>query len=187
MTHEPILINTTADSFFLDIYRPKNHPEYSSHQHSQDIDILRNKRKEEIIKKFADTLKPYIPEGICICAVPPAVAVTHRTGIQLVAKILSSGKRIDATDCLVRLKRVPTAAQTSDRTEQDHIDSITVRRPELIRDFRFLLIDDVYISGTSLNACKKLLLDAGAAEVRILALGLTWRADEHPERGQLAI
>lgn len=187
MNETPILINTTNDAFFLDIYRPKNHPLRPGHEHSQLIDILRKDRAEEVIKRFADMLKSYLSTGMCICAVPPAVAVTHKTGIQLVAKLLASGRRIDATDCLVRLKRVPAAAETDARTEQMHIDSITVRRPELIRNFRFLLIDDIYNTGTSFNACKKLLLDAGAARVRILALGRTWRDDELPERGWLKV
>ncbi|MEZ5359032.1 MAG: phosphoribosyltransferase [Candidatus Zixiibacteriota bacterium] len=187
MDDSPILINTTNDAFFLDIYRPKNHPLRAGHEHSQLIDILREKRAEEVIKRFADVLKPYLTTGICVSAVPPAVAVTHKTGIQLVAKLLASGKRIDATDCLVRMKRVPTAAETAHRTEQTHLDSITVRRPELIRDFRFLLLDDIYHTGTSLNACRKLLLDAGARQVRILVLGRTWRDEELPDRGWLKV
>jgi predicted amidophosphoribosyltransferase len=36
-----------------------------------------------------------------------------------------------------------------------------------------LLLDDVTTSGSSLEACKRLLLDAGAAAVKCAALGRT--------------
>ncbi|MCK5127090.1 MAG: phosphoribosyltransferase [candidate division Zixibacteria bacterium] len=187
MCEKPILINTTADAYFIDIYRPKNHPAYQSHEHSQLIDILRDKRQEKAIKHFADVLKPYIPEGIAITAVPPSVAVTHRSGIQLVVKILTSGKRIDSVDCLVRMKRIQPLREIENRPVETHLESIIIRQPERIRNFRMLLLDDIYNTGNSLKACKKMLLDAGAKEVRILALGLTWREDTEPQQGRLII
>ena len=186
MSENPILINTTDDAYFVDVYRPHSRPDDASNEHSRLIDIMRKKRTEETIIHFSTLLKPYIPEGIMITAVPPAVAVTHRTGIQLVAKILASGRRIDGVDCLVRTKRIATAAATTDRTIEDHIETITTRQPERIRNMRVLLLDDIQITGNSLAACKQLLEKAGAKEVRTLVLGLNWREETLPERGRLA-
>lgn len=53
------------------------------------------------------------------------------------------------------------------------MNSIRVEHAELIQGREVLLLDDVTTSGNSLVACRQLLLEAGAARVKYMALGRT--------------
>jgi predicted amidophosphoribosyltransferase len=44
-----------------------------------------------------------------------------------------------------------------------------------IKDREVILLDDVCTSGSSLKACEKLLINAGASKVYKVVLGLTYR------------
>ena len=49
-------------------------------------------------------------------------------------------------------------------------DAFVVTRPELVQGKRILLVDDIFTSGMTMDACAQALRGAGAAEVRGLAL-----------------
>ena len=49
-------------------------------------------------------------------------------------------------------------------------DAFHITRPELIAGKRILLVDDIFTSGLTMDECAKVLCQAGAAEVRGLAL-----------------
>jgi ComF family protein len=49
-------------------------------------------------------------------------------------------------------------------------DAFVVTRPELVKGKRILLVDDIFTSGMTMDACAQALHSAGAAEVRGLAL-----------------
>jgi predicted amidophosphoribosyltransferase len=48
--------------------------------------------------------------------------------------------------------------------------SFAVRKPENVREKRILLVDDVFTTGATVNACARVLMDAGAARVDVLTL-----------------
>lgn len=48
--------------------------------------------------------------------------------------------------------------------------AFAVRRPEVVREKRVLLVDDVFTTGATVNACACVLMDAGAARVDVLTL-----------------
>jgi ComF family protein len=48
--------------------------------------------------------------------------------------------------------------------------AFALRQPSEVAGKRVLLIDDVFTTGTTVNECAKVLLDAGARQVSVLAL-----------------
>jgi Phosphoribosyl transferase domain len=122
---------------------------------------------------FAQRINPLVARDVVICCVPSHDATKTQSGIRTLAQRLALSNRVDATHCLVRASTVPKAAHGGKRSVQIHLDSIRVNDPELIRDKEILLLDDVTTTGSSLVACQKLLIDAGARRVKCLALGKT--------------
>jgi ComF family protein len=55
-------------------------------------------------------------------------------------------------------------------------NAFKVQHPALISGERILLIDDVFTTGATVSSCARALLDAGAAEVLVLAIA---RARSH--------
>jgi len=48
--------------------------------------------------------------------------------------------------------------------------AFAVRKPEIVREKRILLVDDVFTTGATVNACARVLMDVGAARVDVLTL-----------------
>lgn len=119
--------------------------------------------------------------GVVGKAIPIAIVPSHdpnkpnRGLIGLVEK-LEGERRVDATSCLVRHKKIipshDAAEHGQDRRDMNrHLSSIKVCNASLITSKTLLLLDDIVRTGTSLMACRKLLLDVGASKVICLALG----------------
>ncbi|MCO4782722.1 MAG: phosphoribosyltransferase [Candidatus Cloacimonetes bacterium] len=93
------------------------------------------------------------------------------------------GRRLSVSNgegCIYRSKTVvelrkSREIQTFDSSRGRSLKSIKVNpdRTNLILDKTILLIDDIFTTGGSMNACKKILKDAGAKEVICFALGRT--------------
>lgn len=80
------------------------------------------------------------------------------------------GERIFA-DVLVKTR------QTASQTELDRLGrrknlkrAFDVKRPEIIKNMKVCLVDDIYTTGTTVTECAATLKKAGAAEVMVLTL-----------------
>ena len=82
------------------------------------------------------------------------------------------------------VKPLETLKKTVDNPAQSGIDSPEQRRanvlgvydpadPELIRDRRILLIDDIHTTGATLSECVRVLRDNGAASILCLTAART--------------
>jgi len=73
--------------------------------------------------------------------------------------------------CLVKVRNAPPQAglRAADR-ERNVVRAYAVRRPDRVRGRTLVLVDDVTTTGATLRECARILLDAGAKEVRAVTL-----------------
>ncbi|NVZ30013.1 phosphoribosyltransferase [Pseudomonas gingeri] len=110
----------------------------------------------------------------CLFAIVPS----HTSGgvsealLQIVRNVSHAFNFVNADNVLFRHTTVPKAATGGQRSRLVHLESIAVVNN--IEGKTIYLFDDITTTGCSLLACKELLLDAGAAQVAMIALGQTY-------------
>jgi predicted amidophosphoribosyltransferase len=125
------------------------------------------------VERFHTSLEKIVAPDIPVAIVPSHDPAKTTSGLRALAQKLAASDRIDATSCLVRTKKIDKLAHGGDRSIEVHLASIVVANPKLIQGRDVLLLDDVTTSGNSLEACRQLLMKAGANRVQKLALGKT--------------
>jgi competence protein ComFC len=91
---------------------------------------------------------------------------------KLLARELARPRRLPVlTGSLVKLRNAPPQAglRATDR-ERNVIGAYAVRRPERVRGWTLVLVDDVTTTGATLRECARVLMEAGAKEVRVITL-----------------
>ncbi len=90
------------------------------------------------------------------------------------------------TDILRRVRNtIPQSRLNSPRERIDNIkDAFDLRSPEAVRDCAFLLVDDIFTTGTTVNEIVKVLKIAGATRVDVLVLARV-RLPAHSARASL--
>lgn len=91
---------------------------------------------------------------------------------RIIAKHLAGYKNVPLLDKhLVKVKNVPPQMSLD---LEDRLKSVkgafTVNRDEEIKDRVVLLLDDVFTTGSTVKECSRLLIEAGAQEVRALTI-----------------
>ncbi len=143
-------------------------------------------QKESAIRFFFNQLDSQIDRRACIAVVPshdPEKATI--SGIHQLAQRLAIQGRVDATSCLKRSKKISKLSHGGERSISVHLQSIEVVNAYLFKGKIVWLLDDISTSGNSLKACRYLLSQAGAKQVKSVALGKTIRVieDELTEEG----
>jgi len=72
--------------------------------------------------------------------------------------------------CLARVRATPPQRGDAAARRRNVRDAFGVRRPQRIAGTRVLLVDDVFTTGATANACAAALRDAGAAAVGVFTL-----------------
>ena len=88
-----------------------------------------------------------------------------------IAKAL--GKEISipvATTALLKIRHTETQVHLNGDDRRKNLKGVFFAEPVFVREKSVLLIDDVITTGTTLNECSAALLEAGAREVRCLAI-----------------
>ena len=81
---------------------------------------------------------------------------------------------------LIRLRHTPPQKGLSRSARAQNVATAFAVNPQHAKDLqnrRILLVDDVFTSGATLNACTRVLLGAGAASVDVLTLARVTRED----------
>ena len=138
------------------------------------IDALNDGRRWPITRLF-EKLDPMLAPGIVITIAPSHDPFRTLPLRELAARLAGSGDRIDATECLVRHTKIQRITYGGPSFVQLHEETIRVEGETRFFGKPVLLLDDIARSGATLRACQRLLLDTGAAEVQMLALGRVWR------------
>lgn len=131
-------------------------------------------RNSPAVAYFATKLMGVAKQGHVVCVVPSHDPAQKNSGVRDVANLLiNKGILIDGTLCLDRTKLIQKLSAGGNRGIQTHLDSIAVINPNIVNGKNVILLDDITTSGHSLQVCKHLLLEAGAASVDCLAFGET--------------
>lgn len=78
---------------------------------------------------------------------------------------------------LKRTLDIDKLSSGGDRSIETHLESIALNEPFSLANSTVLLLDDVWTSGNSIRACRRLLLEAGVDLVVCVALGKTAHED----------
>lgn len=91
----------------------------------------------------------------------------------LIQDVANSSSYIDGSQLLLRNREITPQKklQFADRCQETHLNSVIVNGD--VRGKKIILIEDITTSGSTLKACKKLLLDAGADSVICFAFAKT--------------
>lgn len=140
-----------------------------------------HRRRQPAVRFFSKVLtNPQITNLIgtspkIFCVVPSHSENNVSAGlIELMGNIKEKYCFENDQNYLRRTRTVPKAANGGPRNQQLHIDSIEVTRPDEVEGKTVYLFDDITTTGSSLFACKSLLLSAGAQKVVMVALGRTY-------------
>jgi ComF family protein len=99
--------------------------------------------------------------------------LARRIGLQLMANVL------------VRVKNTASQSNLGLAARRMNVhNAFGVRHAEAIRGRRLMLVDDVYTTGATVEACAQVLLEAGAKEVSVVTVART-PEPEDPESGRV--
>lgn len=149
---------------------------YLKHKNNSDV-------REFFASEMADMIKKKCPDysrGYTVCFVPRSKASYRKHGfdhMKEVSKLLSEKLGIPYQSMFIRdeSSRVQKELDRASRFENTQ-RSIKLRKEYRgdgaeLRDRRFILIDDVCVTGASLGRCATLLISEGAIEVRCFVIG----------------
>jgi predicted amidophosphoribosyltransferase len=138
------------------------------------LDLKAN--KAEAIKYFYDILIEHITQdkNTLIVIVPSHDPETPSSGMLRLGKRLSQ-QGFDATNSLLRIKKIDKLTQGGTRSIAIHLKSIELNNADMIKDKNIILLDDVTTTGNSLLACKNILQKAGPKNITMIAIGKTQR------------
>ena len=185
-------INSSDIIYYIYDYTPRNRGEKKqvcdrhimnikdTIKHSGDKEWKNNKRNESIVhfKAILSTLfisKPNI-ENTVLCLVPGHSKNSFNPNMEEIITDLCEILSIEnGSKILSRFEEVSEAHTTQGivRNKDTHLESIRITESKLISGKNIILLDDVTTSGSSLLACKEILIRNGATKVDCVALGKT--------------
>ncbi len=114
--------------------------------------------------------------------VPPSDPEATDSAALFLARAIGSQAELPVAEALISAQdRVPQKELTFVSAKRDNIaQAFAVASPDEVAGLRVLLVDDIFDSGATMQEAGKMLLHAGAADVRLLAAVRTsfgWRRD----------
>lgn len=122
-------------------------------------------------KYFVSRLKGEAKDYL-FCLVPPHKAdTTNKTAIYYMSRFSKLIRDFFSKDVIIRTKTIEKLSGGGNRDLEVHLNSMKIN--ENVKNKKVVVIDDVTTTGNSLEAAKKLLLEAGAKEVILFAFAKT--------------
>jgi hypothetical protein len=133
------------------------------------------KGKKYALDYFFHILKDMNFDNVeAIVVVPSHDPENNMSRIKWLAKKLAEDKNlIDATDCIVRTKKIAKLATGGNRDISVHIQSLAIQNSKLIEGKKVLVFDDIATTGHSIQAVMQLLKKHGAYSVCAFVIGYT--------------
>ena len=124
---------------------------------------------------FEGRLRNHIPHNHTLVIVPGHDPRSPEGPMHALVRRICRGNASlrDATTCLRRVAFHQKLSHGGSRSIESHLRTIQVFEGFKIYSQRVILIDDVSTTGNSIEACRQLLLKAGAASVEGLTLAQT--------------
>lgn len=171
--------------YYLGEYMPFSHS-HSPNDFDRKVMNIKNYEEEdwkvrkqiEAINYFTNILKTIVIKDCVVCRIPRSESGSHENHICTIARNLSRAKEYitDGTHCLNRFKTIQTAHISGIHSKEDHLRSLRVINPEIVKGKDILLLDDVITFGASMSACFELLEKVGAKSIVGLGMGLSNRS-----------
>ncbi|MFV7785600.1 ComF family protein [Shewanella marisflavi] len=162
-THNP---HRTQDTYrVMDMKNPDSRNYQTSLRHFQGK-LLGFFRRFPELERYAAINLAIIPSSTAGKESVPLRAIVQHLNLNLPQTIRYNPQ------FLVRTYSVPSAHEGGQRNEQIHLDSIVVGT-DIEPNVPLILLDDVYTTGSSMNACTRLLREAGVEHIYQLVLGKT--------------
>jgi len=141
-------------------------PEHPKHQ--SGIDFFKPK-VHSAFKGFANLLNT---KKLQLAIVPSSVKGFTAPGLEALVQDVTEISVVYSSLFLQRDYDVTSAKQGGERSIKKHLDSISIK-VDLDVNIPVLILDDVTTTGSSLEACRKIILDSGVKTVYMLAIGKT--------------
>ena len=134
---------------------------------------------KDLSQMIADTAhyREYLTGGILI-PVPLHPTKERERGYNQSLKIaellaLASGPTVTIADCLRRTQYTQTQTRLNRSQRHQNVKNAFALAPNTVLNpqNQYILVDDVFTTGSTLNACARVLLDHGAAQIKVATLG----------------
>lgn len=163
-----IVVYSNYHKYWLDRERNIKNPLFDVYS-GRILDLKEG--KPQAVKYFYNLLNAEINDGVTICVVPSSQKEKKITGMTKLGEMLSCNNRINKVYYLQRDCSIDKLADGGNRNKEIHMKTISTLEGMNISGDVILLMDDVTTTGNSLYACREILLQNGAGQVEMFALG----------------
>lgn len=163
-----IVVYSNYHKYWLDRERQIKNPLFDVYS-SKILDLKEG--KISAVRYFYNLLDAEIRKDVTICVVPSSDSEKEETGMRQLGEMLAENGRINKVHLLHRKNSIPKLALGGNRSMNVHLNSIEAVEELGAENNIVLLMDDVTTTGNSLYACKEILLEHGAHDVEMFALG----------------
>ncbi|MCL2603594.1 MAG: ComF family protein [Defluviitaleaceae bacterium] len=98
---------------------------------------------------------------------------------EVLARELSKGMNLPVQNVLIRvIDTLPQAGLHPARRAENVMDAFRIAPRYLVRDESYIMVDDIFTTGASLNECARTLIAGGAREVACLTLSVSLKKED---------